>query len=206
MCYPHCGCGGRFLHQPYFRRCSEQFPQRLEPPLAERAELTGMQRCDGTLHPVEQPASLARDPTGYDPAVRTVPRSARQSALFEPVEEPGYVGVTSRGSLSYCRQRCAGGPGVLEDAQHVILLRRDAGRPQQRRELMNQLARQVLKQQVDLALQRLRRFEPPRAPCGVLVLCQHGRVRWKTVFNIIVEIRIFVTTPIVNPVTGARAA
>jgi len=166
---PHSGLGGR-LHRTYFCRLSEQFPQRLEPSLAERPELTNVQRCDGTLQPIEQLTSLPRDPSGHDPAVHTVPRSARQPTLFEPVEEPGYVGVTHRRSLAYDARRCAGGPCILKDAQHVVLLRRDTGRPQQRRELMNQLTGEVLEQQVDLPLQRLRRFEPPCAPCRILVL------------------------------------
>ena len=128
------------LHRPYFCRLLEQFPQRLEPSLAERPELTSVQRRDRALERVEQASSLARDPSGDNPTVRALPRSARQSALLEPVEESGYVGVTRWRSLSYCRQRCAVGSGVLEYAQHVILLRRDAGRPEQRCELVNQLA------------------------------------------------------------------
>jgi len=99
-----------------------------------------MQRCDGSVQPVEQATSRARDPCGHNPTVRTLPSSARQSTLFEAVEEPGYVRVTCRRSLSYPRQWRAGHPCVLEDTQDVVLLRRDARRSQQRRELVNQLA------------------------------------------------------------------
>jgi len=136
----HRGLQRMALHRPYFCRFLEQFPQRLEPSLAERPELTSVQRRDGSLQRVQQATSLARDPSGDDPAVRALPRSARQSALLEPVEESGYVGVTRWRSLSYCRQRCTVGAGVLKDAQHVVLLRRNASRPEQRRELVNQLA------------------------------------------------------------------
>ena len=137
--YQLAGYRGR-LHWPYFRGPSEQFPQRLEPPLAERPELTSVQRCDGTLQPVEEATSLARDPSGYDPPVLALPRSARQSALFESVEESRHVRVTHRRPFPYFPQRCPGRPRVLKDAQNMILFRRDTGRPQQRRELVNQLA------------------------------------------------------------------
>jgi len=89
-----------------------------------------MQRCDGALQPLEQPTSVAGDPSRHDPTVRTLTRSAREPALFEAVEEPGNVGITHRRSLSDRGQRCAGAPGVLKDTQDVILLRCDAGWPQ----------------------------------------------------------------------------
>jgi len=130
--------------RPDFRRRSEQFPQRLEPSIAKWAELASVQRRDGSLQRVEQATSFARDSSGHNSAIRIVPRSARQSALFEPVEEPRYVRVTRRRSFSDCGQRCAGRARVLEDAQHVVLLRRDTGRPEQRCELVDQLARQML--------------------------------------------------------------
>jgi hypothetical protein len=64
-------------------------------------------------------------------------------------------------------------PRVAQDAQHVILLRRDAGGPEHHGQLLLEGAGDVLEQQVDLALGRLVGVEEPHAPRAVPQSSRH---------------------------------
>jgi hypothetical protein len=88
----------------------------------------------------------------------------------------------------------------------VVLLGGDPRRLEQRRELVNQLARDVLKQEVHLALRRLDGLEPP-GPSGRLAWRRlHGVERSKGRRVDVVHIRILLIRDIVKTDPPRRAA
>src|ERR1041384_5729699 len=60
---------------------------------------------------------------------------------------------------------------------------------------MNQLAGEVLEQQVYLPFQRLRRLEPPRASRCFRLSCRHGRSRCRMGVRVL-EARTILITPL----------
>ena len=111
-----------------------------------------MERLHRGLESVDQLTSFFRDPCGDDAPVGLFPRSARQVTTLEAIEEPRHVWVSGRGALRHRAERSARRPGVSENPQHVILLRGDAVRFEQGGQLVNELAGDMLEQEVDLTL------------------------------------------------------
>lgn len=60
----------------------------------------------------------------------------------------------------------------------MVLLRRDTRRLEQLGKFMDEFARNVLQQQIDLAFRRLNRLEPPRPPGRILPRSRHFESAW----------------------------
>ena len=99
--------------------------------------------------------AFTRDLRGDYAAVVCIALTPCESLLLEPVDKPRNVRITCRRQLGDQAQRHTIGSGVVEDSKHLILLRRNSRGSGHGTELVNQLSRQVLKEEIDLALCRI---------------------------------------------------
>jgi len=86
-----------------------------------------------------------------------------RAARLEAVEQPRDVGIAAGRALGHRAERDAARPCIAEDAQRVVLLGGDSGRLEHRGQLVDELSRYVLEEEVDLPLRCLHGLETPGA-------------------------------------------
>jgi hypothetical protein len=167
----------RWSHRSYSRRLLKQSPQVPQPALAERLKLPRVKGCHWLFERVEQTAPIGGYSRSDHSPIDRFAGPPCEVTLFEAVDEPSHIRVSYRRPLSHCAQRRSSRPRIPENPQDVVLLGRDTARLEQRRELVHELTRKVLEQEVDLPLGCLHRFESPRASYRIPLRWAHARVR-----------------------------
>ena len=135
-----------------YRDDSQEPPELAETLLTEVPKLPRMERGNRGLELREQTPSVAGNPSDNDATISSFPSTRRETVTLQAVEEPRYIRVAAGRALGDVAERDPGRAGVAKNSKDMILLRRNARGLEQRRQLVNELPRDVLEKKVDLPL------------------------------------------------------
>src|SRR5688500_6643340 len=151
------------LGWPCVRHLLEQAPQCREVACPQALELAGMEGRHRLLQLLEEAEPVAGYSRRHHASVERLASAADPALLLQAVEQPRDVWIPADRALRDGAAGESARAAISQDSQHVVLLRRDAGGPEQDGELLDLRAGHVLEQKVDLALRRLDGIEQPHS-------------------------------------------